>query len=486
MDPLDDDELQKSLIAAPTPWQQPRDLPPVMLDAKGSQEKPSAPMQSSLQIATPSQNNATPVDPNIQAHKDERNRIISSGSGISQISNKIQGTQFGQNHPILSKVLGGAAQGIATLGDVGLSAVAPSLAINLPGTAYHHQLALNQANKVEAQDTAEAQRNAETQKQLTDAALDQAKTAQTNEETGAAPGEQAEKQKLTDAQIGKLQEDKLPTLQQLHAKAVKDAVDANRDPSTDPLVQNYADAITSIQKQPTAKAGTKTVQLEVGGKPHQVLIDEATGKTVQDLGESGEKPPTINVNAGTAALDRETKQFGGSHQKALDASQAQLEKIDDARAMINGNAESQALGIPKVLTALVSGQGSGVRITQPELNAIGKARGLSGDIEGTLNSWAGKGKLTPEQQRQLSGILDDVKARVSQKAAIHGAALDAINGAGTRQDIIKADADARKKVSDLESSGGGGQIMVKAPNGKEYPFKDQAAADAFKKEAGIK
>lgn len=162
-DPLDDDELQKSLIAAPTPWQQPRDLPPVMLDAKGSQEKPSAPMQSSPQISTPSQNNATPVDPNVQAHKDERNRIISSGSGISQISNKIQGTQFGQNHPILSKVLGGAAQGIATLGDVGLSAVAPSLAINLPGTAYHHQMLLNQANRTDAQDQAQQKNDAETQ-----------------------------------------------------------------------------------------------------------------------------------------------------------------------------------------------------------------------------------------------------------------------------------------------------------------------------------
>jgi hypothetical protein len=43
----------------------------------------------------------------------------------------------------------------------------------------------------------------------------------------------------------------------------------------------------------------------------------------------------------------------------------------------------------------------------------------------------------------------------------------------------------------MESKGGnqpaqGGGITVTAPNGKVYPFKDQASADAFKKEAGIK
>lgn len=50
------------------------------------------------------------------------------------------------------------------------------------------------------------------------------------------------------------------------------------------------------------KAQTKVAQLEVGGKPHSELINEATGEVVKDLGETGEKPPTVNVNQGTWTL----------------------------------------------------------------------------------------------------------------------------------------------------------------------------------------
>lgn len=283
--------------------------------------------------------------------------------------------------------------------------------------------------------------------------------AHLGEETAEMPATQQAKLGLESAQTDEATKNaaKGPDLSTAYSTAVNAAIAANRDPSTDPVVQHIADAITSIQKQPTG-AGTKTVQLQVGGKPHQVLIDEKTGKTVSDLGESGEKPPTVNVNANTSALDRETKQFGAAHQKGVDTAGAQLEKIEDARNMINGNAEAQGLGIPKVLTALVGGQGTGVRITQAELTSIAHARGIQGDFEGTLNKWEGKGALSRAQQQQLTQIMDDVRNRIVQKQAIHAAALDAINGASTREQIIAADKDARGKITQLENgavSGGG-------------------------------
>lgn len=185
----------------------------------------------------------------------------------------------------------------------------------------------------------------------------------------------------------------------------------------------------------------------------------------------------------TAALDRETTKFSKPHEKAVADATAQLEKIADARAMINGNAESQALGIPKVLTALVSGVGSGVRITQPELNAIGTARGVKGDVEGFINSVSGKGKLTDTQKQQLTGILNDVETRVRQKQAIANDALDKINGAGSRGEIIQHDKDARKALSDLET-GHSADSAVKAYADKFFGGdlkKAQAAIDSQKK-----
>jgi len=216
------------------------------------------------------------------------------------------------------------------------------------------------------------------------------------------------------------------------------------------------------------KLQTKVVQLEMGGKPHQVLVDDATGVPIKDMGETGEKPPVFNANAGLITLDRESARLAKPYEKGISDANAQLDKIADARTMINGSAEAQALGVPKVLTALVSGAGSGVRITQPELNAIAKARGIAGDVQGTLQSWAGKGKLTPEQQKQLTGILDDVHARILQKQSIHNETLDRINGAASREEIINADKEARQKLSALEQgqhSAGGQMMRARDPNG---------------------
>jgi hypothetical protein len=286
-------------------------------------------------------------------------------------------------------------------------------------------------------------------------------TAKNTEDTAEAPQKASDAHALSGATESNLESETdarndaaaNPTLAIGYAHAVNQAIKEGRDPSTDPIVQHLQDAITGLQKQTTPPPGTKTVQLEVGGKPHQVLVDERTGETVKDLGVSGEKPPSVNVNAGEASLDRESKQFGSPHGKAVTDADSQLEKIADARSMINGNAESQALGIPKVLTALVSGAGSGVRITMPELQSIATARGLGGDVQGTLNSWAGKGKLTSTQQQQLTGILDSVKQRIMDKQAIHSQALDAINSGANRNTIVNADKEARQKITDLETKG---------------------------------
>jgi len=40
---------------------------------------------------------------------------------------------------------------------------------------------------------------------------------------------------------------------------------------------------------------TEVKQIQVGGKPHQVLINSLTGDHLRDLGETGEKPITVNT-----------------------------------------------------------------------------------------------------------------------------------------------------------------------------------------------
>jgi hypothetical protein len=344
------------------------------------------------------------------------------------------------------------------------SPIVRSIERGIPGTEEHHQQLVRQTQGQLGQDVANEEKQAQTAGLNAEVPLREAEAQKAQIEAAGYPGEQAEKQKLEDAQIQNL----------LHPQA-KTAFEAWRAQNPDAPVEDFLKAQQAV----------KPTKVET---PQSQTFDELVKRGIpmeKALEMTKERPTVINQNSETAALDRESTRFAKAHEKNVDAASAQLEKIADAKAMINGNAESQALGLPKVLTALVSGQGSGVRITQAELNMIGKARGIQGDLEGWLNKVSGKGQLTAEQKNQLSQILSDVQARITQKQAISNDALDKINGAGSREDIIKADKEARQKLTDLEKSSSGGGVDVKAPNGKTYHFNDQAGATKFKQEAGI-
>jgi hypothetical protein len=92
----------------------------------------------------------------------ERSRLLGSGSGVSQIAKRIEGTDFGQHHPVLAKILGTGAQALGTIGDVAASTLLPAAAIAMPGTSYHHAALVNKATKQVAGDEANQVHEAET------------------------------------------------------------------------------------------------------------------------------------------------------------------------------------------------------------------------------------------------------------------------------------------------------------------------------------
>ena len=98
----------------------------------------------------------------LQGDQAERARVIGSGAGEDQIQGKLEQSHFGQVHPVAAKILGGLGQGIAKLGDVGLSAIAPALAINLPGTEYHHLADIHGLNKQIGAEEGEQKNEAQT------------------------------------------------------------------------------------------------------------------------------------------------------------------------------------------------------------------------------------------------------------------------------------------------------------------------------------
>ena len=384
-------------------------------------------------------------------------------------------------------------RGLATVGNVIASGVFPRFGQFIPGTSgYHNNLVASQKSAL-GEEQAGAKSAAEVARE--EAQTEQAK-AQAGEATARAssltnPPDPKEWTQVTEpiidpahpdngpqvAYVNKNDPTKIQFLGQAAAKPTEDKTAASVHVLPDGTVVSVThDAKTGASKADVVYKGDpkeappKVVQLEKNGKPHQVLVKE-DGTEIKDLGETGEKPPTVNVNAETGALDRESTHYAKTHDKAVTDANSQLDKIADARAMVNGSAEAQATGIPKVLTALVSGAGSGVRITQPELNMIAKARGIGGDVEAFVQKLSSGKKLTPDQQKQLTGLLDDVHDRVIYKQGIEQEALDKINSGASRNEIIAADKDARKLMADYE----GGTVKMKAPDGtvKQVPS-DQA------------
>jgi hypothetical protein len=92
----------------------------------------------------------------------EVSRLRDEGTGVDQIYHNITNSGFGQNHPLLGKILGGVAQTAGKIGDVGLSLAAPALAAQVPGTTFHHQELLGRANNALHQDVGNAQKEAQT------------------------------------------------------------------------------------------------------------------------------------------------------------------------------------------------------------------------------------------------------------------------------------------------------------------------------------
>jgi hypothetical protein len=96
----------------------------------------------------------------------------------------------------------------------------------------------------------------------------------------------------------------------------------------------------TVVYQGTPKAQTEVTKLEVDGKPHTVIVDKRTGETVKDLGETGEKPPSVSVSAGgtwSLAEDGQGKPILFNNKTgAIQAAPEGMQKIGTAAKSENG------------------------------------------------------------------------------------------------------------------------------------------------------
>jgi hypothetical protein len=169
----------------------------------------------------------------------------------------------------------------------------------------------------------------------------------------------------------------------------------------------------------------------------------------------------------TAGTSKAAAPIGKIYQSAVTGAANQIEKIDDAKIDLNQSQASQGVAAAKIMTALVSGQGTGIRITMPELEMLMHAQGIAGRADAFIQHISGTGEFGDQQKQQLSTLLDTIKGRVLQKQQLANDHLNQLNNAGSLADVHQIDQDYRQKQLDMET----GKIQVPryrtSPDGKQ-------------------
>lgn len=454
-----------SMLSLPRAQPPVADDQPVQIPAPGGLPKPIgngagsiAPLRPTLAPAPPTANEA------------ELQRMRSTGSGISQIHN-----------PLL--------RGLATAADAIGTGLFPRIAAVIPGTTAHHAMDVANAEGAVGDERARATEN------------ESAQTAQaTREHLGAQTGlaeAQSDEARALAAKAGQN-----PTVTKEWQEITGGAIDPEHpELGTQPAFYNKNNPKEGIAFG-NAKAGVKPQAIKEGEEPlgdervaqlnelskarYQVLhpggdlpphytipanatqkdydrIDKAMESTEKALGTKAQQDQLIEMRKQTAAIaqkkeareetkadpavEREYMAVRGGINKQFESAQGQIDKIQQAKAEINSGAVGQALGTIKTLAALAGGQGSGVRITQSELDSLTHARGIKGDFNGWLSGLEGKGKLDPTQIKQINDVLSDIEKKAGEKQKVYGDTLDKLGGAKSTKEIRDIESEYRKNFT---------------------------------------
>lgn len=181
---------------------------------------------------------------------------------------------------------------------------------------------------------------------------------------------------------------------------------------------------------------------------------ERAGIAQFEAGTQAQRAAAETSLAQSAMGDREINQLTKPHQANVTAAQKQLQDLQESDQMLQtGDAVSQSLGVRKMIAAAAGGPGSGLRVTNDNVNGILHARGFAGDVEAFLQKFGSGNKLDAGQVAQSRQILSDLQSRLGQKLQISNDAINQIQNAPDRQGRILADQMGRQHLNALDTSG---------------------------------
>jgi hypothetical protein len=477
--------------AAPEPSPQPKAMP-VPQNAPAQ-----APASPAMPVGPPA--GASPAMPAPSAP------AITLPTPQKSLTTKLWDKTANINNPF-ERILARTGVGIGKALDIAGSALFPGIAANIPGSQINTQMANSRANKL-AMEVPEA-----------NARIGLEKAQTTNQEAEAKarlnPGDKAIGEAVADGKGGLMQ-------QVEHADHTFGYVPISQVAGNQPAMPGVAppsapggSGAPAMQVAPAgAKPGTQLPEAKTPLTDAQIQDANAQNTAQYQQAFKGQPlPPAFQIKPGTtdaqakettaalgrlvstndaneqrkimndqrAATERNTAELRAENRsrqadeatnKEIDKAQAQLkdvlsksdariENLNEAMADIDKpNGEKDAMGVVKALVSTAGGQGSGVRVTQAELQRISQARGWTDSAKVTLNNIFNPSSyesMSPAQREQLKGIEQDVYNLVEEKNDAAHQAFGEITGARSIPEVRAA----QNKFNDVirgENKAGGGK-----------------------------
>ncbi len=340
-----------------------------------------------------------------EGYKDEAQSAEDAGDHMAAGQAQTAGARYSRMHPWGTPenhpgVLGKIGHVLGTIGNVaGNAFLGPQNMAMIPGT---------QAN-ISAKEKGGAAEEAFGQKEQNEQSENALRGTQEKEGEARIPAIEAGTEH-TKAETEKLQNapDVEPTALQSYTKAVQDAIAHGQDPAKSPVVQQWADAITGIQKQgPEKTPPTKTIQ-GPDGKSHIMERDPQTGDYSIDRGIAPPSFAQIAPALTNQKLEAQTKDLvdpeGIAHIQAYDP---------------KTKTYSRDMGV----------SGTGTQGSRLFASGISKQAGetLIQDIQahrndlGTLGAWVqSKGLNTPIANPELAELQAELASFAALQPAQHG------------------------------------------------------------------
>jgi hypothetical protein len=252
-------------------------------------------------------------------------------------------------------------------------------------------------------------------------------------------------------------------LAQMHAEALQDAIARGVKPSEDPKVLAIEDAIQRVQKEPTAKTPNDFESFYTKWLKDNNQADTAANQ-LKAHKEWEIRPDQPGAN--DARNDRSYQYNNNIIEKQRAPIDQRLERLDRAEQAVNQkSAQADALIAPELLSVMVGGQGSGLRMNEAEISRIVGGRSKWADLQAILQKWTpGSGlSVTPEQRQQISALLKVVREKTVAKQHAYVEAQTALSEASSVQEHRKITTDLKKKLSAIDSGPEHDQPAGEAP-----------------------